>query len=362
MCLKFPTYLQNQVNMNPPPLPKAQKSSAQQCALCSLVAPLLAILVAIVSRALSMSTVQMPRIIIFIFGMVCFLLIVIGFVTSILGLCGISQHGSRGILGKSIAGLLISTLLLCLFGAGFIKGFNKALKSRQLTQNLNTTAQEMQVNAKQSYNSNTGITNTDLKSLKNMQTELNDAAQTLSGDDALVSQAMSQYLARMQSGLEKYQKVAGELREAQVLNMANLTNKIQIPSRREVVQNFIAINDDLKNITTNSENSIRANLVSLKISPQKIDSVLAGFDSKFAPRSDLDLQIRECDDRIGESMLDILDLLETHWGEWRFDAADKKIYFDDTTSRQTYQQSLEAIKFAGQEQIVLQGRLVNLPQ
>jgi len=315
--------------MNPPPIPKPGKPFAHQAALCSLAAPVLAILVGAASHAISTPTSQTPRMAFIISGATCLLLIVAGFVAGILGLCGISQHGARGILGRSIAGLLLNGLLLMLFAFGFVRGFDNAIKSRQFTQNLHITLQEMQANARQSYNPKTGITNVDFKSLEHIQSQLDSAAQTMSGDDALVSQVASRYVVRMQVVMKKYNEAHIELRAAKVLSAENLSNKDQIVTRRGIVQNFIAANDKVKATIENSEDSIRADLTEQKIPSQKIDQFMAGFDSKFVPRRDLTLLIRECDYRMGQSMLSVLDVLETNWGKWNYNPVTEKIYFDN---------------------------------
>ncbi len=294
-------------------------------------------------------------------GLVFLGLTTAGLVAAIIGLCGIREYGTRGLLGKGIAGSIINGVLLIVFGIAAVAGFNKAIASRQLSQNLHNDAQDMQASVKQSYNPKTGITNTDFKTFDKMQGDMNAAAQTMSGDDALASQAMSRYLARMRSGMEQYHAAATQLRTAHILSTADLTDKAQIASRRQLLQDFMAANENLKNVTTNSETSLRADLDSLKISPAKIDAVMAGFDAKFAPRRDLDLKIRECDDRMAQSMSAILDLLETDWGQWHFSATDKKIYFDRTAARRVYQESIQSIKVTSEEQVTLQGELVNLP-
>jgi len=355
--------------MNPPPItpdsspaPKsAGKTFAHQAAAGSLLAPLIVILVNAALHA-SSQTPQMSRTVVLISGFACLTIIVAGFAMAIVGLCGVKRHGARGLLGKSIAGLLINGLLLILFVIGFTIGLGKGLQSRQLNQDLTSTVQDMQANTKRAYNPKTGLTNTDFKSMERLQSQLDTAAQTMSGDDALISQAMSRYVARLQGGMKKYQEVVAELRAANVLNLENLSEKEQITTRREAVQNFIAASDAVKTMITNSEDSIRADLTGLEVPPQKIDSLIAGFDVKFAPRSALDLQIRECDSRMGQAMLEILDLLETNWGKWDYDPAMNLVRFEDADAQRSYRQFLAAIKSAGQEQVKAQGELVNLPQ
>lgn len=346
----------------PPPAPKpAGKTFAHQAAMASLLAPLLAILASAGAHAASQGQ-PASRAAELIIGLMCLMFIVTGFTMAIIGLCGIRQNGPRGILGRSVAGLVINGLLLIFFVISFMAGLANGVKSRQFTQDLQSTVQDMQANARQSYNPKTGITNVDLKSLNRIQNQFDNAAKTLSGDDALISQAMSRYVARMQDGLEKYNNAASKLRAAEVLNLETLSDKGLIAPRRALVQDFIAANDELKAVMTNSEDSIRADLTSLNVAPQEIDQAIAGFDSKFTPRRALVLQIRECDDHMGQAMTGILDLLETNWGKWNYDPTTNLVQFEDADAQSSYHQFLAALKAASQEQIKAQGELVNLPQ
>ena len=345
--------------MNPPPLPKPEPSAAHRCALGSVIAPLIAILVAVAVHATSAAP---PPAVLIITGLTSIVLVVVGFVTGILGLTGIRQHGTRGLLGKSIAGVVINGALLVFFGVAAVAGFNKAIANQKLSQNLNADEQQLRDNARQSFDSKTGITNTDFGSLDKMKGDLDSATPTLTGDKASIAKAMSHYVEKVRASMKNYQDASIELRAARILVTSNLTSVTQIESRREVLQNFITANENMENVITNSEDSIRADLSSMNVSQDTIDGTIAGFDSTFLPRRNLTLQIRECDDRMSHSMGVILNLLETDWGRWHFNSFDQKLYFDDAADREIYSDSFNDIRVAGQQQIHLQGELVNLPQ
>ena len=349
--------------MNPPPLPKPEPSAAHRCALGSVIAPLIAILVAIVVHVTSTAP---PPAVLIITGLIGIGLVIVGFVTGILGLTGIRQHGTRGLLGKGIAGVVINGALLVCFGVAAVAGFNnsvkKAIANQKLSQNLNADEQQLRDNARQSFNSKTGITNADFSSLDKMKGDLDSAAPALTGDKASFAKAMSDYLEKVRASMKNYQDASIELRAARILVTSNLTSVTQIESRREVLQNFITANENMENVITNSEDSIRADLSSMNVSQDMIDRTITGFDSTFLPRRDLSLQIRECDDRMSHSMGAILNLLETDWGRWHFNSFDQELYFDDAADREIYSDSLHDIRLAGQQQIQLQGELVNLPQ
>jgi hypothetical protein len=354
--------------MNPPPilqppplLPRPPgKSFAHQAARGSLLAPLLAILVSVAARA-SEQTAPVPRMVPVMVGVVCLILIITGFVMGMVGLWGIKQQGPRGILGRSIAGLIINGLLLFFFVVGFMAGWGKGIKSRQFVHDLKTTAQDIQAQAKGAYDPRKGITNADIKGIDRLRTQFDNAAQTLSGDDALIAQAMSLHVTRMEAAMKVYQSAVAELRASRILSLENLSDKPQITSRRAIVRNFLSANGDLENVVSNSEKNIRADLTRLQVGPAKMNAALTGYRAKAVPRTVLVLKIRECDDRYGQAMLAILDLLEANWGKWDYDSIAKTVRFEEPKAQDAYRQCLATIKKAGQEQVQRQGELVNLP-
>jgi hypothetical protein len=349
--------------MNPPPplLPKPPgKSFAHQAALGGLVAPLLAILVSVVVWVAE-QTPPVPRLLPILAGGVCFMLMAAGFALGIIGLCGMKQHGPQGILGKSIAGLIINGLLIFLFGVGFAAGLNKGIKSRQFAGNLKTAVHDLQANAKNTYDPKNGITNLDIKGIDHLRSQLDNAAQTLSGDDALIAQAMSLHVTRMETAMKAYQSAAVKLRADRVLSLEKLSDQQQIASRRKVVRDFLFANGNLENVVSNAEKNIQADMTRLQVGPAKMNAALAGYRAKAASRTALVMEIRACDERCGQAMLAVLDLWETNWGKWHYDPPLKTVRFEDSEMQQSYQRFLATIKKASQEQVQAQGELVNLP-
>lgn len=354
--------------MNPPPLHSAppptppEKCFARQAALASLAAPVLAILVAAAVHVAASGSGQMSPIVRIISGLICLILIVIGLVLGILGLCGIRQHGPRGILGVGAAGVTLNGLLLAFVVIGFIGGLSNRLKSHQATRELKATVQQIQENAKNSYNSETGITNLDVKSVDRLRSQFDSAAQTMSGDDALIAKVMSAYVKRMESAAQDYQQAAADLRNAKVLSLQTLTDKNQIQYRRLVVQAFVTANDKLEGVISNGVTDIQADLTRLQVSPENAGAAIEGFRSRADVQTPILLKIRGCDDRMGQAMLGVLDLLQNNWGKWKYDSAANTVNFDDPAAENSYEQMVVAIKRAGEEQVEYQGQLVSLPQ
>ena len=160
---------------------------------------------------------------------------------------------------------------------------------------MQSDSREMQAKAKASFNEETGITNLDVTSINKLQGDLDQASRTLTGDDASISQAMAQYVSRMRARTESYSLEIDQLRAANILAFSNVTSRADLTTDRQLVKHFIQANRDFEMTTSNSETSIRADLQTLNVSPEKIESVMSGFDSKFEPRYELDMRIRECD-------------------------------------------------------------------
>src|ERR1700749_2548443 len=112
--------------MNPPPIPpehQGNPSGASQLALASLIAPILAIGVLIgVSMSLQGNTSRSPSAMLIV-DIIAGVLILAGLIAGIIALSGIPTHGSKGILGRSIAGLILNGLLIFIFALNFLNTF-----------------------------------------------------------------------------------------------------------------------------------------------------------------------------------------------------------------------------------------------
>lgn len=355
--------------MNPPPLPKPPpahggKSFAHHAAHWSVVMPVLAILIYAAVQAQKLAGTPPPRLVLIAVLWVLILLPATGLVLAIVGLCGIPRHGKRGILGRGIAGVVLNggILLLLFIIVVFVAGLANNLKSRQLFQGLKETEQQLQADQRKAFNPRTGITNVDTAGMERIRTQLDTGAQTLTGDDARIARVMSSFVARMEDATKKYQSALQELEAAHVLSLPDLVSQNQIAARRETVQQFLDVNADFAGVISNSAASLRANLTAAQVAPDKVDQVLAGFQSKWSVRGPLMLEIRDCDRRAGEGMLGILDVLDKNWGKWDYNPDTKLVKFTDAGAEAAYRQSLIEIRTASQEQVRAQGMLVNLPQ
>jgi hypothetical protein len=357
--------------MTPPPLPQNpnRKSWAHHAALASLLAPLLIILLGITLGGIAAANSASPQTahtLGMITGSSSVVLLMIGIGSGVAALCGIPRYGKQGILGRSIAGLVLSGLLVVAGVAAMAVTLQKATKKRQAqkesAEGLRNAANELQNDFRKSYDPEKGITNIAGSSerLDRYGKKIAEASRNLSGDDAAVMQTMSAYLKDFQVILKKYEDAAKKYASGEVLDVSNLKSKDEIEPRREIVRQLMGANSELKQFMANSEKTIRASLEKGNVSPAMIEATLEGYRSKAAARTKLNLQVRDCDQRICDGALGALNIIESEWGRWTYNAKKNQINFSSDEAREAYSKFVDAIGTAGKEQVEIQGRMVKM--
>jgi hypothetical protein len=200
----------------------------------------------------------------------------------------------------------------------------------------------------------------DGSSLDRLNRQFRDASKKMSGDDAIIMQAMANHLSRVQTALKAYEPAMKAYIGAEVLNAATLKQKSEIEPRRQIVREFLARNADLTKVIKDSEKSIRTDLAKSGLTPAKVENSMKAFKRSADPRNALTLQIRDCDKRLGDATIGALDLLEIHWNKWKYDPTESQLKFEETKTADEYNSFLDEISTAGDTQVKLQGKLVNL--
>ena len=285
--------------------------------------------------------------------------VIVGFVGGVIALAGIRAHGKRGVLKSGLLGLVLNGLLIVLFVTNFAKSRQKAIASSTAWQKLESTRSDIDSNLNKSFDPKNGVTNVDLGNLDKLRDSLKNVSQNSSDDEAIIAKAMSAYADRTQTASKIYQSAAKKLREAHVLNHYDSSDKAQLAARREIVQQFLEANAALKQVATNSEDRMRADLAADHVPNIKIDRFMKFYHDSTALANTVTVKVRECDDRVGAALLDALSTLQTQWGHWKVDPNVEMVLFEDPDARTTYNNDLAAIKAAVDEQLKLQTQLFN---
>ena len=274
------------------------------------------------------------------------------------------QDDQKALLRQIFKASLIAVPVAIAMFFGVIHVINsqrKAAASQAGWQEVKSSGRELHDDQKKNFDPKIGITNVDLARLEKMQVGLKNVSENASGDEAIVAQAISQYINRLQTAVKSYQDAAGKLRAAHVLDQFDSSDIAQIPARREIVQRFLDANGAVKQVLTNCEDRFRADLTAAKVRDLKIQNLLDALHSALARKNAILLKIRQYDDQMGVAMLDALNTLESERGHWKYDPNTNKIRFETAATTEAYENAIAAIEAASAEQVKLQAQLVNLP-
>lgn len=129
-------------------------SSAPMLARLSLWLPLLVIIAAGAVRTQTGKGAANPMIA--LFGWATIIAALTGFGCGIAALCH-RREGEQGVVGRSIAGLILSSFLITMFAVGFAHGFTQAVKARQTSASVSRSINEASSELRRSFDSTNGI-------------------------------------------------------------------------------------------------------------------------------------------------------------------------------------------------------------
>ena len=169
------------------------------------------------------------------------------------------------------------------------------------------------------------------------------------GEATLVQQAASDCRQRIQEAAQEHAANAKRMQEANVLAMKEVTQREQLQAKRELVRRFLASNEALKNLLANEESAFSEALAKLNVPQARIARESRGFQSSIRDKA-LIIRKRETDQRIGNSLLGALDLLDELWGQWNYNKEYDQVQFSPPGALMKYNDFLAAIEAASREQ------------
>jgi len=257
---------------------------------------------------------------------------------------------SRSRLWLSLALVVGVVFLAAVIGAGvvsFQRVKQRAVAQRQALKELNKSADEIRARTAQDIKE--GRTENTDASLGQLRDVLGKTASQLRGPDADAARAMGNFLGRLQEQMRDYNAAAGRFSDANVFTF-DLPDRTTIEPQRVIVRDFLASNAQLTELMTHSIEKVRAELEAAKVPAAIRESTLAGFNRSQAALRPLQLQIRRCDETLGNSALEALDLLDKNWGKWQRDPATTQLRFQDDTTLATYNALMIKVQETAAEQ------------
>jgi hypothetical protein len=361
MCSAAPATRSIKLFMNqPPPLPTdasktATYKSTRGLAILSCSLPLMALALWLGAEWTSNLTGDVRRNTILFLGGLSIFSAGAGLASGIIGLCQLAGRGRKNLMSLAVTGTVLSGLLILGFLAAimvplFEKAKERAETNRRDLAKVNQASSDMQSEVRKQLS--TGGTNRELaqknidKKIDEFEKSVQTAANDATGDRALAMRASTGYLERMKTLKHDLDGASAELTAAKVLVPAGITNKSQLQYRREVVQKFMKANDALKDFIVHGEDNYRAELVRRHASDRVTAETIRGYKKTADTVNPLVAQVRECDSRIAQAMLAIVDLEESDWGNWHTQPESGKIIFQSHESLEKYNALIRDIRTA----------------
>jgi len=291
-----------------------------------------------------------------VLGVATILLFVIGVIAGVLAIISSTPENRGVVLIRASLGLALLALIGLIAVPGYFRARTEALRRAEALKGVRSATEQLHNRAVANL---TGSSNQPID-LNQLQHTLDQAAHKTSGQ---VSEAMGiarDYVAQLQSHQHAYQTASHQLIQAKVLAPASLQRREDIAERKTVVSNFLDSNAAFRDFIAQSEANYRKALSNARISQSQREAALKGFKSSFEPQLPDILEIRGTDERLGNSMLTVLTLLETNWGHWRYDSNASMIRFENRAAINQYNEAMAAIRQARLDQAAAQKRLASV--
>jgi hypothetical protein len=337
--------------------PQEASGFARQASKASLAAPIIIIALSICVSGFSQNHRDPSgRPLFLIFGAVTAVLFLIGVLSGILAMALAKPAERRSVMLRALCGFALLGLLVAIAVPNFIRARELALRNKQSLRQLSTAVADVRAQAVVAL-TNGGKTTVDPEPLLE---SFNQLEKNSSGETAVLFQCTQRFIKRELSYQQTYAQAASDLTAAKVVTVANLERRSQISGRKAVVQKFLDANDALKTFILQSESNLRKELTNADVSAQQTEAALKGFRKTWQPQAQLLISIREADDRFSHELLDMLDLFDSQWGQWRYDTSANVVRFEDGNALRKYKALMAQIKQTSTDQAAAQQRLAAL--
>ncbi|HWY78461.1 MAG TPA: hypothetical protein VN281_22800, partial [Verrucomicrobiae bacterium] len=176
-------------------------------------------------------------------------------------------------------------------------------------------------------------------------------------DDPLVAKAAAACVQKMMGLAASYTSANRALQQPPVLDMSMITKREQVLARKDLVKKFLAANEKLEALAANGEEVFRKELALAHCSPEKTEATADAYARSIQDRKIVLLKLRNADERRATAMLGILDVMDSGFGQWKYDQDSKRLLFTDGGALHNYLSYRQAMDSAAEDQKKLQAQV-----
>jgi hypothetical protein len=282
-------------------------------------------------------------------GMAGCIFVLTGLVCSVISFAG--QGGNRSA-GAALVGILGVILNVGLLGSGVMGGL-RAVKART-TSDLRAAVAQFNEGLKNEFRTN-GTVAYRPERVSNVVQSLDKVVATGSSQDARIAAALKDFLGDLNGRVSSLHEETTVVVKLKPFDPLPLKTRDDLQMRKTTIATFLKRNQELREYVENARAMLDKHLQDAGLNQSQVASVSEGFWKSFGPKQKLLLGIRDCDQKMGESIAAALELYDQHWQKWRTDEQGNFAGLDDQKATAEVFQLKGEIQKAAAEQAELQG-------
>jgi hypothetical protein len=261
-------------------------------------------------------------------------IVVVGFLFALVALAGIRSHGTRGLLGRGLAGFLAHGLLIFIFATNFMAARRKAQQEVAEVQELkNVSGQYMN---EQLANTNLNDMDRRIEDVGKLGAKLEQTAQSSSGNAQKVAAGMAAFVKRLKTSLSNYEAASQEFDVDATLEFSEVKSVDELKRRRLVVEEFLKQNAALQALYENLAGVMHEELEKTGMDKIQLNQVIAAAKSRDQTINQIQVAMRKNDATLGAAAIGMIDVLEAHWGKWTWVKDQEAVAIEVDTARDQY--------------------------
>jgi hypothetical protein len=298
-----------------------QPSKRMSATRLSFTCVVLAIVLSKISNVMSAAGVShSPTAALILFGLMTGLLVAgcgCGLIAVFQG-CG---SDTKNLAGPAVVGMSLNGLLLFIAVDNFSKGRQKSLANRTALQTVEARVDDIRSKARIAL-ANTNEMN--VEDAAGFFRSVNEAGQGASGDARAILKASAAMGSQLVAARKEFD-LTKQIVLDEALKFSSWTNRNQYEQRRQMVEAFLKENDSFEKLFENQDRLLKSELLKQGIDERKATEILKAYERSSEKNIAVARKGFGVEREIGMTYLELIQVVESHWGEWEFDHKNREV-------------------------------------
>jgi hypothetical protein len=327
------------------------RNPAQGAALASLVAVGIVILLGMATKGLREETPAVTLVL----AVGSMLILAAGAISGLVALAMGPRYGWRGVLGRAIAGLLLCSGLLSVYGYALVTGYRNARRNARAADHLAHVAETTKNRTEdllKKASAGEDVAADGVASIEQLAAAFRRSGSEMSGTGGVHAQVAADALTRLSVAMRDKLSATRPLLEAGGNSPVGLDSRAAVRARLDLAIAAEAAHVRLVDTAKSVAGSFEQQLVARGVPKDQARSLAGAFARGF--KLERFVEFQGTDLELLQASKAILSLLEAHFGRWSYDRAAEKIRFEDPAIANSYNAHIERLQAALRKQQQMQ--------